>query len=185
MTVPFFHLSLHHFVFFPSSSSCIFNATHSIISALLCIIKYSVVASLAHPKNQCLTVYFVSLHILLLSRFRGKPMFAFDALVSTICSCIAIIDANFFGSILPCSHIWFFFIWFVIHFTLHLSCMYFFNIQFSDFPFLSVVVFSVSLSFLFFIVDFLAILHLIWILYWLLFPLVLLQLPFWLTVSQG
>ena len=104
MTVPFFYLS----VFFPSSSSCIPNATHSIISAFLCIIRYSAVASLAHPKNQYLTVSFVCLHILHLSRFRGKPMFAFDALVSTICSCTAIIDVNFFGSILPCSHIWLF-----------------------------------------------------------------------------
>ena len=171
MTVPFFYLSLHHFVFFPSSSSCIPNAKHSIISAFLCIIRYSAVASLAHPKNQYLTVSFVCLHILHLSRFRGKPMFAFDALVSTICSCTAIIDVNFFGSILPCSHIWLF------SSVLPYTSLYMFRVctsliySFLTSFFERCSVFRITFLSLF-IVDFLAILYL-WILHWLLFPLVL------------
>ena len=45
MAVPLFHLSLYHFVFFSNSPSCVPNVTHSIISTL-CLLRYSIVASL-------------------------------------------------------------------------------------------------------------------------------------------
>ena len=104
MTVPLFHLSLYHFVF--SQQFFLYsNVTHSIISALLCLFRYSVAASLVHPDNYCITVSFACLYILHLLLSAGKALFAFHVLVSTICSCTTITDATFFVSILHCSHL--------------------------------------------------------------------------------
>ena len=64
MTVPLSHLSMYNFVFFTNSSSCILNATNSIMSALLCLSRYSVAASLVHPDKQCISDSFACLHIL-------------------------------------------------------------------------------------------------------------------------
>ena len=137
MTVILYHLSLYHFIsHFPSSPSCIPNATHSIISALLCPFRYSVAASHVHPDNQCITVSFVCLHILHLSLSRGKPLFAFHALVSTICSCTAIIDATFFGSTLHCSHLWLSSSSYPYTSLCICLSLYFYSLQFSDFPFI-------------------------------------------------
>ena len=89
----------------------------------------------------CLKIYRVWIHSEMRKRHdknieSGKPLFVFHNLVSTICSCSAIIELTFFVSILHYCHLWlsssifsyislciFFFVWF-------------FSLQFSDFPFI-------------------------------------------------
>ena len=82
---------------FSNTNSCRFaQATAVIISARLCLVRYSLFASLVHPATRCFTISECWVHILHvpLSVIR---LDSFHDLVSTMCSNIVIIAAVFPG----------------------------------------------------------------------------------------
>ena len=101
-TCPLVHLSLYHFTSFFTRWYSFAYATAITISALMCLVKYSLFAIFLHPASKCSTVSFCSLHSLHLPS-SVSPLVTFHALVSTICSSIDIIEAVF-GGVMFCSN---------------------------------------------------------------------------------
>ena len=95
-TCPLVHLSLYHFTSFFTRWYSFVHATAITISALLCLVKYSLFAVFLHPASRCSTVSFCSQHNLRLPSSISPPV-TFHDLVSTICSSIDIIEAVFAG----------------------------------------------------------------------------------------
>ena len=101
-TCPLVHLSLYTFTSFFTRWYSFAHATAITISALLCLVKYSLFAIFLNPASKCSTVSFCSLHSLHLPS-SVIPLVTFYALVSTICSSIDIIEAVF-GGVMFCSN---------------------------------------------------------------------------------
>ena len=93
-TIPRFHRSLYHTVSAPINLCSFAQVTASIISALLCLVKYSLLGKTMHPATRCSTVSLCPWH----TRHWPSsisPRVAFQDLVSTICSSIDMIDDVF------------------------------------------------------------------------------------------
>ena len=93
-TIPRFHRSLYHTVSAPMNLCSLAQVTASIISALLCLVRYSLLHKTINPATRCSTVWTCPWH----TQHRPSsisPRPAFQDLVSTICSSIDIIDDVF------------------------------------------------------------------------------------------
>ena len=93
-TVPLSHRCLYQMASRPISSCCFAQATARIISARLCLVRYSLFVSLVHPPTRCSTVSECWVHILQLPS-SVSPFASFHDLVSTTCSNIVIIASVF------------------------------------------------------------------------------------------
>ena len=78
----------------PTISWCFVQATATIISTWLCLVRYSLFASLVHPATRCSTVSGCWVHILQLPS-SVSHLTSFHDLFSIICSNIVIIASRF------------------------------------------------------------------------------------------
>ena len=99
------HLSLYHFTSFFTRLYSFAHATAITITALFCLVSYSLFAIFLHPASKCSTVSFCSLYSLHLPS-SISPLVTFHDLVSTICSSIDIIETVFAGVKFCSNHRW-------------------------------------------------------------------------------
>ena len=104
-TVPLSHCSSYQMASWPTSSCCFTYATARIISALFCMVRYSLFVSLVHPSSRFSTVSECWVHILQLPS-SVSLLASFHDLISTICSNIVIIAAVFSGLRFWDNHPW-------------------------------------------------------------------------------
>ena len=104
-TVPLSHRCSYQMASWPTNSCYFAQGTTRIIIAWLCLVRYSLFASLVHPATKCSTISECWVHILQL-QLSVSPLTFLHNLVSTICSNIVIIPAAFSGLRFWDNHKW-------------------------------------------------------------------------------